>query len=215
MAYAFPLGRSINILQHDVPQPVLRLVNALKKTWSTELSFIDLFTDLITNRDYEEKPVSILVVEDDPVISRLWAQALYGKCNDVVIKQDLSSTMSYLADHDADILILDWKLPNGDANAILNHWLGHFDGPVAVVSGLIDDEDEKKFYQRGAWHVLRKPVDITVFISILSRYIELVRRRNQREWSTVEIRKLKRKQSALLALLVVALTGQQIVNYLV
>lgn len=158
--------------------------------------------------------MTVLIVEDEPAIARLWYEALQGKCTEVVVRYDMSSTMAYLKDNEPSILVLDWRLPNGDGNAILNYWLSEIRGPVMIASGNMDNEAITSFYQRGAWHVLPKPVDLIVFISIIMRYVEVVERLSRRKWYEQEINNLRRRQAVLLVLLIVGLAGQQAFNLL-
>jgi len=176
---------------------------------------IDFFLELFSSNPYRERPIKVLIVEDDGQVARTWLDALQGICKNIVITGDLATTMSYLSDNKPDILILDWVLPNGDGGIILNHWLSHIRGPVAIASGNIAPGEEVGFYQRGAWHVLVKPFRVALLASVVTRYTEIVRGKDKLEWVENELATVKKQVKVLAICLLLSVAGQQIFDLLI
>jgi DNA-binding response OmpR family regulator len=78
----------------------------------------------------------ILLVEDEPAIQELWAETL----RDLGYAVDLASTLSEakvcLGAQDYDLVITDWRLPDGDGRVVAD-WATALGGKALVASGYL------------------------------------------------------------------------------
>lgn len=154
----------------------------------------------------------VLIVEDDPVIRKLWRETILSDCRVVFATATSEAYAEMRDDEPPEILVLDWLL-NGDARAILNAWLESHSGPCCVISGAINLQDVTEFYQRGVVHVLQKPIRTEVFKAVLQHYLNIVEMKKTCSLVQVEFTKMKKRQTILLVLLFVAVGGKEIVEF--
>ena len=125
-----------------------------------------------------QRPVEILLVEDNPGDARLTREALReGKImNRLRHVRDGVEAMAYLRRegefHDAprpDIILLDLNLPRRDGRAVLTELKENADLrriPVVVLTTSEAEEDILKSYELHANCYIQKPVDLEKFITI-------------------------------------------------
>ena len=103
----------------------------------------------------------ILLVDDDPCLSKLVTMILELENYIVVAAHDGEQTIAYLDNHAVDLIVLNLFMPILDGADIL-HWLRdkNISGiPVLLVTGMIDDKAQSKMIDLGANDVLKKPLD--------------------------------------------------------
>ena len=116
----------------------------------------------------------VLIVEDNPQVSSMIRRIAERMNLEVLAAQGVYSAISMM--NQADILLLDLHLPNGEPTIIIERWQARDAGrPMAIISAYIDDDVETDMFQRGAWNVLRKPVPITTIERVLLNYRSHIR----------------------------------------
>lgn len=147
--------------------------------------------------------VRILLVEDDPAQQEI----LYHTIRHAGVIVETASThreaLYKIQDsaNEIDVLILDWRLSNKDAQTVFDNWLDrHIGKPSAIVSAYVTPELRIKLLREGAHNVLDKPVDLEAFLRIIHRYVYQVKRDREISALRMEIFRLKRITVALLIL---------------
>ena len=161
----------------------------------------------------------VLIVEDNAQVAAMFRRIAERLNLDVLSAQGVYSAISLM--DQADVLLLDLHLPNGEPIIVIERWQSQGAGrPMAIISAYVDDDVKEDMFQRGAWNVLRKPVPTTTVERILLNY------RNHVRWvqtaAAIERRiaqleaKYRRLQrlSTVLLILVAALAGEQILPLL-
>ena len=104
----------------------------------------------------------VLVVDDDPSVSRLLERLLTTEGYSVCVAVDAASALEAVASHNPDVILLDVVFPGGDGFALcqtLKRDAATRLTPVILVTGLTDRESRIKGRQAGADDFLTKPVD--------------------------------------------------------
>ncbi len=128
----------------------------------------DIFKDPSMYRD-----ITVLILEQDrlcreAIDQRLSANHFHTICTD-------SIQFALEAMENAQILILDAALVNGDAALVINHWnKQEGTGPLCVMSSDLDTEASNELLNN-AWNVIRKPVRPETITSIVTRYAQVLR----------------------------------------
>lgn len=171
--------------------------------------------DLLNSEPEDEIKVRVLIVEDEVTIRKLWGEMLQGTA-DVCFGASTSEALTEINSLEKpDILVLDWVLLNGNASAVLDFWMRNNGGPCCIISGKIDEDEEVNFYRRGVRHVLRKPLHVGIFSSIINQYMGVVKRQHELVWLKNELRKIKSRQLLLLVLLVASLAGTELFKVII
>ena len=127
----------------------------------------------------EEGSGRILIVEDDPGIRAVLAEALSRRGYQVQGAPDglwVSRALRAGA-FGFDLVLLDWKMPGLDGLAVLQQ-LQTFvpETPVILISVAADDQLRLAALSLGAFEVLRKPVDFGALACLVERAL-------QQKWS--------------------------------
>jgi DNA-binding response OmpR family regulator len=78
----------------------------------------------------------ILLVEDEPALQELWADVLRDHCYAVDLAGTLSEAQDCLRAQAYDLVITDWRLPDGDG-CVVADWAAALGGKALVTSGYL------------------------------------------------------------------------------
>ncbi len=109
----------------------------------------------------------ILIVEDDPDITRLMAKQLSVAGYHVMIAIDAYQGINQMRKERPDLVVLDLKMPAGGGISVLRSIRGSLlynFTPVVVVTALDDQELKKQVTDLGVQGYLQKPLESGVLI---------------------------------------------------
>ncbi|MFI4949249.1 MAG: response regulator [Alphaproteobacteria bacterium] len=107
----------------------------------------------------------ILLVEDEPEIQVVLAEALRGKSYAVDFAATVREAKTCLAAQTYDLVITDWKLPDGDGRLIAD-WATELGAKTVVMSGYLS----RMPGGRAPGHeTLMKPIRIPEFVDLVRR----------------------------------------------
>jgi two-component system KDP operon response regulator KdpE len=115
----------------------------------------------------------VLVVDDDPQLSRALRITLHASGYEVATAVDGRAALRQAAVEHPDILILDLGLPDLDGIEVLAGLRPWFSGPVLVLSARSDSHDKIDALDAGADDYVAKPFDMG---ELLARLRALLRR---------------------------------------
>lgn len=123
------------------------------------------------------QPVRVLVVEDDPAQHAILVSWLKAEGYQVTSFHDGLEARNYLADHWADLLLLDWDVPGVNGEQLLSFVRARSRSSVPVIFQTVhsSESDIAKILDTGADDFLVKPVDRTI---LLARMRAVLRRAN-------------------------------------
>ena len=101
----------------------------------------------------------VLVVDDDPQLSRALRITLRAAGYDVAAVGDGQAALREAADRPPDLVILDLGLPDMDGTEVLAGLRPWFPGPVLVLSARSDSQDKVGALDAGADDYVSKPFD--------------------------------------------------------
>lgn len=106
----------------------------------------------------------VLVVDDDPQSRDLLSRFLHLiGCAKVVALESGEEAITYLLSHDADLVLLDYRLPGMSGLAALRHIKQiHPQLPVIIVTAYPTHEAMLRAIQEGASDLVVKPLDLKV-----------------------------------------------------
>jgi two-component system KDP operon response regulator KdpE len=115
----------------------------------------------------------ILVVDDDPQISRALRITLHAAGYEVCAAADGRTALRKAAEDHPDLVVLDLGLPDLDGTEVLAGLRPWFTGPVLVLSARADSRDKVAALDSGADDYVSKPFDMG---ELLARVRALQRR---------------------------------------
>jgi two-component system KDP operon response regulator KdpE len=115
----------------------------------------------------------VLVVDDDPQLSRALRITLRAAGYDVGTAPDGGTALRKAAEDHPDLVILDLGLPDLDGTDVLAGLRPWFTGPVLVLSARADSQDKVRALDAGADDYVSKPFDMG---ELLARMRALQRR---------------------------------------
>jgi two-component system KDP operon response regulator KdpE len=115
----------------------------------------------------------VLVVDDDPQLSRALRITLRAAGYEVVNAADGRTALHEAAAEHPDLVILDLGLPDLDGTEVLAGLRPWFTGPVLVLSARVDSHDKIAALDAGADDYVSKPFDMG---ELLARLRALLRR---------------------------------------
>jgi DNA-binding response OmpR family regulator len=122
--------------------------------------------------------MKVLVVEDDPSVSRFVAVRLQREGIETVVVEDGGRAMSAVREHRPDLVLLDITLPNRDGLEICRELRRDPDlasTPVIILSGLGQEMDRIKGLELGADDYIPKPFndrELTLRVKAVMRRVE-------------------------------------------
>lgn len=111
------------------------------------------------------KKVKILIVEDDPEISRLSAIYLKSEGYEVDIADDGLQAISMLKESAPDLMILDLMLPGMNGREVCERARQFFNGPIIILTACNDDAKEINMLRVGADDYLNKPIRPDILVA--------------------------------------------------
>lgn len=105
------------------------------------------------------KKISLLMVEDDPVLAELLSGYLENSNINVEINSDPTTVLSHLEKKHFDIIILDLTLPKMDGLLLCEKISNSFDTPIIISSARDQVSDKVLGLEKGADDYLPKPYD--------------------------------------------------------
>ena len=109
----------------------------------------------------------ILVVEDDPAITKLIRATLETQSYQYHTVKDGAGAIMEALSYNPDVIILDLGLPDMDGVDIIRKVRGWSDVPIIVVSARSEDRDKVDALDAGADDYLTKPFSIDEFLARL------------------------------------------------
>ncbi len=122
--------------------------------------------------------VRLLVVDDDPDISRLLEQALAAPGRRIEVADSAAALRGLVAVRDYDLIVLDLLLPDADGRTLLAELRrdpGTARVPIIVLSGLQSAGAKAECFMRGADAYIEKPFDPMVVAAAVGSKLERMR----------------------------------------
>src|SRR2546428_12040542 len=115
----------------------------------------------------------VLVVEDDEAMRAFLEESLREEGYAVTTASNTLSAIVTLLGGQADILIVDWKMPDLDGFALLSAVRRCFtDVPVIFVTAFARPDIEKRALEEGAFSFLPKPFRLSVLVAEIERALK-------------------------------------------
>ena len=131
----------------------------------------------------------ILVVDDERLIRWTLRERL-EEAGNAVLEAGTGTEALALAEEGADLVLLDFKLPDLDGLNVLRQIRDrHPEMIVILITALATVENAVEAMKRGAWHYLNKPIDLDELLLLVGKALETTRLRR-------EVKSLKAKESA-------------------
>lgn len=114
-------------------------------------------------------PTRILVVDDEPSVAEVIADAIRARGDDALVALDGMEALDILETTTVDGVFLDLALPGPSGLVILARIRArHPDLPVVIVSGRADDAQVREAMTLGAVDVIKKPTALANLTDALS-----------------------------------------------
>ena len=128
--------------------------------------------------------MKILVVEDDPRLSKFLRQGLAENSYTVGVAGSCAEASDALAETHYDAIVLDLTLPDGDGLDLITEWRASgFNEPVLILSARDGLGDRIKGLNLGADDYLPKPFSLE---ELLARLRALIRRQSSHKQTVLE-----------------------------
>jgi two-component system KDP operon response regulator KdpE len=105
----------------------------------------------------------VLLIDDDPVLARVFSVQLRGAGYDVAVACDGVQSVGAVRRERPDLILLDIGLPGGDGYTVLKRLkaIVHLSAiPIIAVSGRAAETDRDRMLAAGADDYFQKPVDL-------------------------------------------------------
>ena len=109
----------------------------------------------------------VLVIDDDPHLSRALRITLRAAGHDVDTAPDGRTALQLAAAVPPDVIVLDLGLPDLDGTEVLATLRPAYAGPVLVLSARADSQDKVHALDAGADDYVTKPFDMSEFLARL------------------------------------------------
>lgn len=117
----------------------------------------------------------IIIVEDDPGISKYLQAALRSHGYDILLAPDGKTALEMIASHCPDVLLLDLGLPDMDGMDVLTQLRAWSLMPVVVVSARTDEREKVRALDAGADDYITKPFGTSELLARLRTAIRHTR----------------------------------------
>lgn len=124
----------------------------------------------------------VLVVEDDPVLSRVLRDTLTFEGFDVDCATDCAEAVERFDRQAPDLILLDVNLPNGSGFALCETWRASNTTPIIFLTAMSQKTDAVRGLRAGADDYVTKPFDLDV---LLARIHAVLRRTSRRQILTL------------------------------
>jgi DNA-binding response OmpR family regulator len=121
-----------------------------------------------------QRPVRVLVVDDEPPIVQMLKVALSYEGFEVTVARDGLEVIQKASTTKPDLLILDWMMPNMDGIEVTRKLRAAGDVGILMLTAKADDEDQVMGLESGADDYLIKPFTLPV---LLARIKAILRRK--------------------------------------
>ena len=128
----------------------------------------------ITDHD-SDVPIHVLVVDDDPLSRTVLKDKLEEAGMRVTVADDAQSAIQAIATARADVMILDFLLPEGTGLDVWDHARAHNTGlahRTIMLTGVVAGKDREELIERTDLPVLEKPAEDDVLIHMIQRLVE-------------------------------------------
>jgi heavy metal response regulator len=133
--------------------------------------------------------VRVLLVEDEPKVSRAVARGLMAEHFAVDVANEGQSGIELAETYDYDLVILDLMLPNMDGTTVLRHIRRKNSGvPILILTARDAVSDKVRNFEAGADDYLTKPF---AFAELLVRTKALLRRGTANQSSIIRVEDLE------------------------
>lgn len=146
-----------------------------------------------------KQPVTILVVDDDPGLARLMERALRREGYQTATAGSGREATAWLQQHQADLLLLDLKLPDVEGPEFLKTMTdsGHAI-PFIIITGQGDERVAVDMMKRGALDYLVKDVNFIEFIpTVVRRGLEQLERQRRLEAAEASVRESRERMAGI------------------
>jgi response regulator RpfG family c-di-GMP phosphodiesterase len=127
--------------------------------------------------------VNVFAVDDATVNLRIYEKILHSIGGlDVMTFSSPTEALEYSQNHEPDLLIVDFRMPEMDGVELIKHFRlipNYLDIPVIMLTGEQDAEIRRKAIEAGVSDFLNKPADPVEFSSRVRNLLELRQRRQQ------------------------------------
>ena len=119
------------------------------------------------------KKGNILIVEDDKAQRELLAEALRKRGFYVEVAENLAEAKDLLEKRDFNVLLLDYKLPDGDGLEFLAYLKKNYPNiPTIMLTAYASVENAVSAMKAGAFHYLAKPINLEELNLIVDKALE-------------------------------------------
>ena len=137
----------------------------------------------IAEWNWEQSKFEILILEDDPEISRFFQMKLDNPARTIFVAQTMKLATEILEEHDIDLILLDLTLPDADGRSFLRQVRENqrtSTVPIIVISGRRGPVTKTECFELGADEYFEKPVALEMLAAAvgakIKRAAELARR---------------------------------------
>jgi putative two-component system response regulator len=127
--------------------------------------------------------VNVFAVDDATVNLRIYEKILHSIGGlDVMTFSSPTEALEYSQNHEPDLLIVDFRMPEMDGVELIKHFRlirNYLDIPVIMLTGEQDAEIRRKAIEAGVSDFLNKPADPVEFSSRVRNLLELRQRRQE------------------------------------
>src|SRR5712691_669189 len=114
------------------------------------------------NTTDNERPVRVLVVDDEPLIVQMLRIALTYEKFEVSVARDGAEAIQQASQTKPDLVILDWMMPNMDGIEVSRKLRAAGDVGILMLTARGEDEDQVQGLNSGADDYLIKPFTLPV-----------------------------------------------------
>lgn len=116
------------------------------------------------------KKESLLIVEDEKLQREILQDFLSRKGYQLYLSESLEGAKKLLQEKDINLVLLDWKLPDGDGLDLLEFIKQNYPHiPVIMITAFASIEHAVISMKKGAYHYLAKPINLEELLLLIDR----------------------------------------------